>query len=127
MTIISLSIPDEMLRQLDRLVKDGGYGGRSDALRQGVKMLSEEHRRQKAVSGRVSGAMLLVHDEDDEDAFSHAKHGHESLIKTLIHNQLGGGKCLEVFILEGEASEVESLVRMCRKSGKAQYLKTLLA
>jgi len=126
MAIISVSLPEGQLEELDKAVKELGYKGRSDAVRNALKMLISEGRKQKT-AGRMSGAMLLVHDEEDEEAFSEARHRFEGLIKTQVHNQLGNGKCLEVFVLEGESEDVDELARICRRSGKAHYLKIVRA
>ena len=79
----------------------------------------------KEIDGRVSGVLVLVHDEKYEQVFSKARHDFEDLIKTSIHNQLGGGKCLELFLLEGESEKVTELLKACRKSGRAEYLKLI--
>jgi CopG family nickel-responsive transcriptional regulator len=127
MAIISLSLPTNMLDEVDKLAREGGYKGRSDAIRDGIMQLSRDLAQGRGIKGRVSGALLLAHDEDDEEAFSEARHKFESLIKTSIHNQLPGDKCLEVFILEGDANDVQELVKACRRSGKARQLKLVLA
>ncbi|VVB53914.1 Putative nickel-responsive regulator [uncultured archaeon] len=127
MTIVSLSLPENQLMELDAIARKGGYGGRSDALRAAVKLLSKEHSKEKSIKGRVSGALLLLHDEKDEAAFTEARHRYEGLIKTLVHNQLGNDKCLEVFIFEGDAADVQDLIKALRKSGKAEDIKLVVA
>jgi CopG family transcriptional regulator, nickel-responsive regulator len=126
MAIISVSLDDKQVSELDALVEEFGYKGRSDAVRTALKAMFKEDRKHQT-TGKMSGVMLLVHDEEHEQAFSDARHRFESLIKTLIHNQLGNGKCLEVFVLEGESEEMEELMRTCRRSGKAEYIKIVKA
>jgi CopG family transcriptional regulator, nickel-responsive regulator len=87
--------------------------------------LSKETRYERGMHDRVSGILVLMHDERHEHSFSKARHDFEELIKTSIHNQLGEGKCLEIFILEGEAAKVSELMKTCRKSGHAEYLKLI--
>jgi CopG family transcriptional regulator, nickel-responsive regulator len=123
MSVISVSLPDEAVGELDRIVRQGGFRGRSDAVRNAVKNLSSDFRKSAVKGGRVSGVLVLVHDERHEQAFTKARHDFEGLIKTSVHNQLGSGKCLELFILDGEPSKVSQLMKSCRKSGRAQYLK----
>jgi CopG family transcriptional regulator, nickel-responsive regulator len=125
MAIISVSLKNETIGELDRLVNIGGYKGRSDAVKTAVHLLSREIAEQNKTDGKVSGILILVHDEKHEAAFSNARHQFEDLIKTLIHNQLGHGKCLELFLLEGEYAQVEDLIKACRKSGRAEYLKLI--
>ncbi|MFH0861811.1 MAG: CopG family ribbon-helix-helix protein [Candidatus Altiarchaeota archaeon] len=127
MTVISVSLPEETIREIDRMVGSGGYKGRSDAVKSSVHYLSKELNLLEKSEGRVSGILVLIHDEKHENAFSKARHEFEGLIKTLIHNQVGGGKCLELFILEGESAKVGELIRACRRSGRAEYLKLITA
>jgi CopG family nickel-responsive transcriptional regulator len=124
MTIISVSLKDETIRELDRLVDAGGYKGRSDAVKTAVHLLAKETATQQK-EGKISGILILIHDEKYEAAFSAARHRFEDLIKTMIHNQLGSGKCLELFILEGDFRQVDELIFACRKSGRAEYLKLI--
>jgi CopG family nickel-responsive transcriptional regulator len=125
MPIISVSLKEDTIKELDRLVNSGGYKSRSDAVKTAVHLLSREIDQQKKIDGKVSGILILIHDEKHEASFSNARHEFENLIKTLVHNQLGGGKCLELFILEGDYEQIEELIKACRKSGRAEYLKLI--
>jgi len=123
MAVISVSLKEETIRELDELAGEGGYKSRSDAVKSAVHMLFRETGREGMKAGRVSGVLVLIHDEKHEASFSDARHEFEDLIKTLVHNQLGRGKCLELFVLEGDSGRVEALLKACRRSGRAEYLK----
>ncbi|MBD3260383.1 MAG: hypothetical protein GF334_01675 [Candidatus Altiarchaeales archaeon] len=125
MAIISVSLPQETLEELDKTVLIGGYKSRSDALRYSINLISKDLEKTETADNKITGVLVLMHEEKHEHAFSKARHDFEELIKTSIHNQLGGGKCLELFILEGEAKKVSELMKACRKSGRAQYLKLI--
>ena len=127
MTVISASLPQNLVKELDRLTESGGYSSRSDTIRAGIKLLASEKRQQDKGKGRISAALLLVHDEKDEEAFFAARHDFEEVIKTSVHNQLKDDKCLEIFILDGDFEKIQSLLLACRKSGKADYLKLVVA
>ena len=47
LTIISIKIPMEQLRQLDSLVQQGLYASRSEAIRAAVRRLLEDYERIK--------------------------------------------------------------------------------
>jgi len=125
MGVISVSVGKRELEVLDRLVEEGSYRGRSDAVRSAIKALSLEQKQQRGIKGKMSGILILIHGEEDESAFSDARHKFEDLIKTLIHNQLKDKKCLEIFILEGDSVKVKELIRACRNSGRADYIKLI--
>jgi CopG family transcriptional regulator, nickel-responsive regulator len=125
MAIISASLPEEALEELDKTVSKGGYKSRSDALRSAISIISKDLGKTDDANGKIAGVLVLVHEEKHEHAFSKARHDFEDLIKTSIHNQLGEGKCLELFILEGSSQKVAQLMKDCRKSGRAQCLKLI--
>jgi len=47
-----------------------------------------------------------------EDTVTAIKHEFEDIISTQIHNHLREDKCIEVFILEGDAARINDLVRL---------------
>ena len=127
MTIISISLNDKVLRDLDKLQKDLGFSGRSEVIRAASRMLIEDSREKSKLQGIVSGVLLVVHSQDAEHAISHIKHKFEDIIKTQIHNHLKDEKCLEIFILEGQASRARSLLNSFQTSKKVEYLKLIVA
>ena len=62
-----------------------------------------------------------------EDAVTEIKHEFEDIISTQIHNHLREDKCLEVFILEGDAARIKELVRLFQITGKMDYVKLIVA
>jgi|JXWS01.1.fsa_nt_gb Arc/MetJ-type ribon-helix-helix transcriptional regulator len=44
---VSVSLPTELFERLDRLVDDGVFNSRSDALRYGARVVVREERRQR--------------------------------------------------------------------------------
>jgi CopG family transcriptional regulator, nickel-responsive regulator len=127
MPIISISLNEKVLKDLDRLQKDLGFSGRSEAIRAASRMLVEDSKEKAKLSGKISGVLLVVHKQDAEHAISHIKHKFEDIIKTQIHNHLKDEKCLEIFILEGDASRARSLLNSFQTSRKVEYLKLIVA
>jgi len=62
-----------------------------------------------------------------EDVVTEIKHEFEDIISTQIHNHLREDKCLEVFILEGDAARIKQLLRLFQTSGKMDYVKLIIA
>jgi Arc/MetJ-type ribon-helix-helix transcriptional regulator len=44
MRAISVKLPEYLIREIDRLVKDGVFYSRSDAVREAVRMLVDKYR-----------------------------------------------------------------------------------
>lgn len=127
MTIISISLKDEILEEIDRLQKELGFSGRSEVVRAGARMLLADNKEKEKLEGRLSSVLLLIHTQKVENTVTEIKHDFEDIISTQIHNHLRGDKCLEVFILEGDAARIKQLVRLFHASGKMDYVKLVIA
>ena len=127
MTIISTSINDELLVEIDKLQKELGFSGRSEVIRAGARMLLADNKEKETLEGRLNSVLLLIHAQKVEDMVTDLKHEFEDVIRTQIHNHLREDKCLEVFILEGDAARIKQLVRLFHASGKMDYVKLIVA
>lgn len=127
MTIISVSMDDGLLEELAKLQEELGFSGRSEVIRTGAQMLIADCKEKERLEGRLNAVLLLIHAQHDEDAVTAIKHEFEDIIHTQIHNHLRDDKCLEVFILEGDAARVKELITKFRITGKMEYVKLVVA
>ena len=127
MTIISISLTDEILNEIDKFQQEFGFSGRSEVMRAGARMLLADNKEKENLEGRLNSVLLLIHTQKVEGTVTEIKHKYEDIISTQIHNHLREDKCLEVFILEGDAARIKQLVRLFRASGKMDYVKLIVA
>lgn len=126
MAIISASIDKETLAELDSLCKSLDFSGRSEAIRAGIRALSSENSDVGKLSGEIKAVLLLVHEEKAEKSASGLAHEYESVVATHIHANLRRGKCLEIFVLSGEASRIRALYRAAKGSRKMDYARLVV-
>ncbi len=126
MTIISISMDEQTLAELNRIEKSLGFAGRSEVVRAGVRSLIAENKSADKLSGRIKAVLLLVHDESAESAATDLKHRFEEVITTQIHSNLKGEKCLEIFILDGEASKITEMFQKSQATKKIEYAKLVV-
>jgi CopG family nickel-responsive transcriptional regulator len=69
----------------------------------------------------------LIHDQNVEHIVTEIKHDFEDITSTQIHNHLKGGKCLEIFILDGDADRIKQFLKLFQVSGKMDYVKLFIA
>jgi CopG family nickel-responsive transcriptional regulator len=127
MTIISISLNDKLLTEIDQLQKELGFSGRSEVIRAGARMLLADNREKEKLEGRLNSILLLIHTQKVEDTVTAIKHEFEDIISTQIHNHLREDKCIEVFILEGDAARIKDLVRLFQTTRKMDYVKLIVA
>lgn len=126
MTIISISLNEKLLGELDLLKEDMGFSGRSDVIRAAARMLIDENKQSQKISGNVNAVLFLIHSQKVEDKITMIKHDYEDIINTQIHSHLKEENCLEIFILEGDSSRIKELARNFRKCGKMEHLKLIV-
>ena len=125
--IVSLSLSEELLDEIDRLQADLGFSGRSELIRSGVKMLLSDRKEKKEMKGEIEAILLVVHGEQKESGITEMKHKFDGIIKTDIHSNLKNSKCLEVFILNGNAEEIRKFYTFAQTNKKIDYSKLVAA
>jgi CopG family nickel-responsive transcriptional regulator len=127
MVIVSISLNDKILEEIDRIQNEYGYSGRSEVIRSGVRLLIAENKEKEKLSGKINSVLLLIHNQDEEIVVSDIKHRFEDITKTQIHSHLRENKCLEIFVLEGDADRIKGIVRDFQVSGRMNYIKLINA
>ena len=111
MPIVSISLTDEILKEIDTLQKNLGFSGRSDAIRAGIRSFVSEEKQKESLSGNVNAILLVVHNDEYDNQVNGIKHSYEDLITTHLHSKIEGDKCMELFMLKGEADSVSDITK----------------
>ena len=111
MPIVSISLTEEILKEIDNLQKNLGFSGRSDAIRAGIRSFVSEEKQKENLSGNVNAILLVVHNDEYDNQVNGIKHSYEDLITTQLHSKIEGDKCMELFMLKGEADSVSSITK----------------
>jgi CopG family nickel-responsive transcriptional regulator len=126
MTIVSLSFPDQMIKEMDQIQKSGGFAGRSELVRAAIRLLLEDSREKDALSGRMNAIIVVTHDESNEAPITKLKHEFEEIVKTHIHNKISQNNCVEIFLLEGDGKKIGSMTREFQKEDKLKSVKLVM-
>ncbi len=127
MPIISISLNEKMLEEIDKIQKELGFSGRSEVIRAGARMLISDKREKEKLTGRINSILLLIHSQDVENVVTETKHEFEDITNTQVHSHLKGNKCLEIFVLDGDAERIKEFVELFQVSGKMDYVKLIVA
>ncbi len=124
--IISMSLNNQILKDIDSIQHELGFSGRSEAIRAGIRTLLTEHKQKEKMNGIIEAALIVVHNEEESDEVSAIRHNYQHIIKTQIHNHLESHKCLEIFVLHGDAKKVKELLRAFEKNTKVELVKSII-
>ncbi len=123
MPIVSISLSDELLTELDKLQKTMGFAGRSEAIRAGIRNYVSEEKQKDELSGDLHAILLVVHNDEFDDVIAGIKHSFEDLIITHLHSKIHGNKCVELFMLDGEAERISTITRNFKINKKMDNVK----
>jgi CopG family nickel-responsive transcriptional regulator len=123
MPIVSLSFPEQMMKEMDDLRDAMGFTGRSELVRSGIRLLIQDAKEKASLSGDISAIVIVTHTEDNEEPVTRIKHQYDDIVRTHIHNKLTKNNCVELFLLEGEGSEVASMTRDFQKEDGLRSVK----
>ena len=123
MPIVSISLNDEILKQIDTLQSTMGFSGRSDAIRAGIRSFVSEEKQKEDLSGNVNAILLVVHNDEYDNEVTGIKHSYEDLITMHLHNKINEEKCMELFILKGESDPVTAITKSFQINKKNGYRK----
>lgn len=123
MTVVSLSFPETMLEEMDEIQKNAGFTGRSELVRAAIRMLLEDSREKAAAAGEMNGLLIVTHDEDEEAPVTKLKHQYEDIITTHVHNKTKSSKCIELFMLQGDAKKITAMAKSFQAEDKMKSSK----
>lgn len=106
MAIISISMPEDLVEDLDRLQKSMGTG-RSEVVRAGIRHVSQEQKQQ--LGERNSAVLMVTHKDQHDREVAGIKSDYEDLIRTHMHNKIDAARCVDVFVLEGPGAGIRAI------------------
>jgi CopG family nickel-responsive transcriptional regulator len=80
-------------------------------VRAGIRNLLSEERKRQDLSGMLHALFLAVHDEDSDEEVTEMRHVYDKLINTHMHSKIDRDRCLEIFLIRGDAYEVKEMTK----------------
>ena len=111
MPIVSISLNDEILSELDKLQTSMGFSGRSEAIRAGIRTFVSEEKQKTDLSGNIHAILLVVYNDQFDHVISGITHNFEDLITTYLHSKIEKEKCMELFLINGDAGKVSTITK----------------
>jgi CopG family nickel-responsive transcriptional regulator len=106
-----ISIPADLLKKFDSVLKRKGYQNRSEAIRDLLRdfLISEET---KGGGGKGLGTVTIVYDHslaNIAERLTELQHHHHQHILSSLHIHLDRDVCMEVIVLEGAFRRVKTI------------------
>ena len=110
-TRFSVSMPEPLLKNFDRLVKRKGYPNRSQAV---CDIVRDSMVSDAVASGakEIAGTITLVYDHHKRNLqaeLTDIQHDHGAGIIATMHVHLDHNNCMEVLAVRGTASQIQKI------------------
>ena len=117
MPIVSISLTSELLRKLDKFMKERGYSSRSEAIRDAIRDSLSEYELSRFKTGKVTATITVISEHEKHNAnerLMRLRHEHDEIISGNMHIHLGKIYCLEIFITEGDVKDILNFISKIR-------------
>lgn len=105
-----VSIPEELSRRFDALIRRKNYPNRSEAIRDLIRKTLVQEEIEK--NTRVVGVVNILYDHhrrELSDKLNSLQHQHHKLVLSTMHIHLDPGNCIEVILMRGRSQEVKQM------------------
>jgi CopG family nickel-responsive transcriptional regulator len=107
----TVSVPQTLAKQLDRMTREKGYDNRSLAVADMIRDQLVEHH-QNYGDRDIAGTITLVYDHHKQHvqaALTDIQHDHHDVIISTLHVHLDHDNCLEVLAVRGKAGTIKKI------------------
>jgi len=103
-----VSLPENLIKQFDRLIKKKNYQNRSEAIRDLIRneLVKEEIKKDQQVAG-VLNILYDHHKSTLSEKLNSLQHDYYKSIISTTHIHLDHDNCLEVVVLKGKAKDIK--------------------
>jgi CopG family nickel-responsive transcriptional regulator len=109
---VTITLDDELMSELDRLIEARGYQNRSEAIRDLTRAGIAEAGRETSDAKNCVAALVYVYEHAARELpkrLVRSVHDHHDLSLATMHVHLDHENCMEVAVLKGPTSEVKHL------------------
>ncbi len=117
MGTINISLSDDMIAKIDKVLGSGNYKSRSELVREAVRDLFANTDELSKASGPALAVITVSYDltrKGTSDAVNLLQHQNEGLILTTMHNH-SGENCLEMILAKAEIQEITRFAKELKK------------
>jgi CopG family nickel-responsive transcriptional regulator len=108
---VTVTLDDDLMADLDRIIAARGYQNRSEAIRDLARSGLQQAAIEVAGSRNCVAALVYVYDHEARELpkrLTRGFHEHHDLSQATLHVHLDQESCLEVTVLKGRGTEVQA-------------------
>jgi CopG family transcriptional regulator, nickel-responsive regulator len=123
---ISMSLPSNLLKELENSMVQAGFSDRSKAIQAALYSFVDENKWNGAENQLGAGVIVLLYDShvyNQDRKYMHLQHEFTDIISASTHVHLDHQNCLETILLKGQNKRIKELVRAMSQNRGIKTLK----
>jgi CopG family nickel-responsive transcriptional regulator len=109
---VTITLDDDLMADIDRLIAARGYQNRSEAIRDLARAGLLAAGSVTAGQGPCTAALVYVYDHEARELpkrLTRDFHAHHDLTQATLHVHLDEHDCMEISVLKGQSEDVQAL------------------
>jgi CopG family nickel-responsive transcriptional regulator len=106
---VTITLDDDLMADLDKLIEERGYQNRSEAIRDLTRAGIQQTALETEAGGECVAAVAYLYDHGARELakrLTNTYHDHQTMSLATLHVHLDPANCLEVTVLRGDLGEV---------------------
>ncbi|MFX1484164.1 MAG: nickel-responsive transcriptional regulator NikR [Promethearchaeota archaeon] len=119
-----VSIPEDLLNKFDEIVKKKAYIGRSEAIRDSMRLFISQTELETKQEGTMASLNIVYrHNPRLMSALMKAQHDSHAQVLSTVHVHATHSYCLEVITLRGDREEIEKITNQISGLKGIEYVR----
>lgn len=126
---ITISIDDDLMEEIDKIIKQKNYQNRSEAIRDLTRTGIQNSSLSVEGNPPCVAALVYVYDHESRELskrLTRTFHDQHDMTLASLHVHLDHGRCMEVSMLKGGTDEVERLAEQVITERGVRYGKLVM-
>jgi len=123
---VNISLPDNMVEKIDKIIKEESYASRSELVRDALRGLFSEVGWMSRLGGMALAVVTMsfnIERRGTLDEIGHIEHRYGHLILTSLHSHMGK-TCLEVMLTKGAPEKIKELIKRLKAVRGVEIVRT---
>jgi len=129
MVVVSITVPENLMKKFDSFLKTRGYYSRSEAFRDALRSLMSESQQVEKEWGTVVATVVVRYENSKKDVTTRLVRltcDCDVIVKESLQRHLDDHQCLSVFVAEGTVQRIRSLAGRIRGMRGIEQVETVL-
>jgi CopG family nickel-responsive transcriptional regulator len=123
-SIISLSLPSELLEELDTALGEDRGVTRSEVVRQAVRMYLTQNNELEKIKGNIIATITVLYEKTEQNKeLFRLQHEFDDMITAYLHAHLSETDCLEVMVIKGASDRLRRLINGLKANKPVKQIK----